>query len=103
MGPIAQLVEMIPGLPKAAAQLPEGVAETQLKKVEAIILSMTPEERQNPVIIDGSRRRRIARGSGTTPQDVNQLLNQFRVMQQFMKKGMAGKLPRNLKGLFYSR
>ena len=71
-----------------------------MKKVEAIIFSMTHEERLNPVIIDGSRRRRIAKGSGTTPQDINQLLNQFRQMQKLMKMGVSGKLPGNLRGMF---
>ncbi len=61
---------------------------------------MTPEERHNPVIIDGSRRSRIARGSGAKPQDINQLLNQFRQMQKLMKMGIGGKLPRNLMGMF---
>jgi len=70
------------------------------EKVEAIILSMTPEERHNPSIIDGSRRRRIARGSGTEPRDINQLLNQFHQMQRLMKMGIRGKLPRNLVGIF---
>jgi signal recognition particle subunit SRP54 len=74
--------------------------EKQLKKVEAMILSMTPEERRNPDSIDGSRRRRIARGSGVTPQDINQLLNQFRQMQKLMKMGIGGKLTRNLMGMF---
>lgn len=92
MGPLTQLVEMLPGLSQAAANLPQG--EKQLKKVEAMILSMTSEERHNPNIIDGSRRRRIARGSGVSIQDVNQLLNQFRQMQKLMKLGMKGKLPR---------
>jgi len=100
MGPVAQLVEMLPGLSQLAGRLPEGTEEKQLKKVEAIILSMTPEERHNPVIIGGSRRRRIARGSGVTPQDVNQLLNQFQQMQKLMKMGVKGKLPRNLMGMF---
>ncbi len=100
MGPVAQLVEMLPGLSQLAGRLPEGTEEKQLKKVEAILLSMTPEERQNPVIIGGSRRRRIARGSGVTPQDVNQLLNQFHQMQKLMKMGVRGKLPRNLMGMF---
>jgi len=98
MGPLAQLVEMLPGLSGVAGRLPEG--EKQLTKVEAIILSMTPEERHNPSVIDGSRRRRIAQGSGVSPQDVNQLLNQFRQMQKLMKLGMRGKLPRELMGLF---
>ncbi|MBA7616419.1 Signal recognition particle protein [subsurface metagenome] len=100
MGPVAQLVEMLPGLSQLAGRLPEGTEEKQLKKVEAIILSMTPEERHNSVIIGGSRRRRIARGSGVTPQDVNQLLNQFQQMQKLMKMGVKGKLPRNLTGMF---
>jgi signal recognition particle subunit SRP54 len=74
--------------------------DKQLKKVEAMIRSMTPGERQNPIIIDGSRRRRIAKGSGVMTQDVNQLLNQFRQMQKLMKMGARGKLPSNLKGIF---
>ena len=100
MGPVAQLVEMLPGLPQLAKQLPEGAQEAQLKKVEAMILSMTPEERHNPGIIDGSRRRRIVQGSGTTPQDINQLLNQFHQMQKLMKMGVKGKLPKNIMGMF---
>jgi signal recognition particle subunit SRP54 len=103
MGPLGQIVDMIPGLPRLAQRLPEGTEEKQLKKVEAIILSMTPQERHNPAIIDGSRRRRIAHGSGLTPQDVNQLLNRFNQMQKLMKMGVGGKLPKNLTGLFHSR
>jgi signal recognition particle subunit SRP54 len=100
MGPVAQLVEMLPGASQLARQVPEGMEEKHLKKVEAMILSMTPEERRNPNIIDGSRRRRIAQGSGVKPQDVNQLLNQFRQMQKLMKMGVGGKLPKNLRGMF---
>jgi signal recognition particle subunit SRP54 len=100
MGPVAQLVEMLPGVSQLARRLPEGTEEKHLEKVEAIILSMTPEERRNPGIIGGSRRRRIARGSGTTAQDVNQLLSQFHQMQKLMKIGVKGKLPRNLMGMF---
>jgi signal recognition particle subunit SRP54 len=100
MGPVAQLVEMLPGVSHLASRLPAGMEEKQLKKVEAMILSMTLEERHNPNIIDGSRRRRIAGGSGVTPQDVNQLLNQFRQMQKLMKLGIGGKLPPNLRGMF---
>jgi signal recognition particle subunit SRP54 len=67
-------------------QLPaEALDERQMKRVESIIYSMTPGERRRPEIIDGSRRRRIARGSGVTPQEVNQLLNQFRQMQKMMR------------------
>jgi signal recognition particle subunit SRP54 len=91
MGPMSQLIEMIPGLSSLARRLPEGVDEKQLKRVEAIIFSMTPEERQHPEILDGSRRRRIARGSGTSPQDINQLLNQFRQAQKLMKQLDSGK------------
>jgi signal recognition particle subunit SRP54 len=100
MGPVAQLVEMLPGVSQMAKRLPDGMEDQQLNKVEAIILSMTPEERRDPRIIGGSRRRRIARGSGMKPQDINQLLNQFHQMQKLMKMGVKGKLPRNLMGLF---
>ncbi|MFC1911617.1 signal recognition particle protein [Chloroflexota bacterium] len=100
MGPISQLVEMVPGMSKLAGRLPEGTEEKQLQKIEAIILSMTPEERKNPSLIGGSRRRRIARGSGTSAQDVNQLLNQFHQMQKLMKMGVKGKLPENMTGMF---
>jgi len=103
MGPLTQLIEMLPGLPHWAKRLPDGNEEKQLKKIEAIILSMTPEERRNPAILDGSRRRRIARGSGATPQDVNQLLNRFNQMQKLMKMGVSGKLPKNVMGMFHSR
>ncbi|MEE8473575.1 MAG: signal recognition particle protein [Dehalococcoidia bacterium] len=96
MGSMGQLAEMIPGVSGLMRRLPQGVEEKQLKKVEAIILSMTAEERQRPDIIGGSRRRRIARGSGTTPQDINQLLNQFKQMQKLIKQ-MQGK--RGLSGL----
>jgi signal recognition particle subunit SRP54 len=92
MGSFAQMTSMIPGLSKFANKINEDDQEKQLKKVEAIILSMTPLERHNPNLIDGSRRRRIAAGSGTQTQDINQLLNQFRQMQKLMKMGMKGKL-----------
>ena len=100
MGSVSQLVEMMPGLSQMTKRLPDGTEEKQLKKVEAIILSMTPGERRNPTIIGGSRRRRIARGSGVTPQDINQLLNQFSQMRKLMKMGAKGKLPRDLKSMF---
>jgi signal recognition particle subunit SRP54 len=100
MGPLAQLAEMLPGVSKIASRLPDGAQEAQLKKVEAIVLSMTSQERQNPSIIGGSRRKRIARGSGTGTHDVNQLLNQFQQMQKLMKMGMSGKLPKNIMGMF---
>lgn len=94
MGPLQQILEMIPGMSSITKQLPaEALDEKQMKRVEAIIYSMTPLERRRPEIIDGSRRRRIARGSGVSPQEVNQLLNQFRNMQKMMRQmtAMQGK------------
>ena len=87
MGPLSQLMEMIPGINKVAKNMPKGaIDDNQFKHVEAIINSMTLRERRYPDTIDGSRRRRIAKGSGTTPADVNQLLNQFRQMQKMFKQ-----------------
>jgi signal recognition particle subunit SRP54 len=100
MGPINQLLEMIPGVSKLPTHLLEKGGEDQLKRTEAIILSMTPEERRIPSIIDGSRRRRIARGSGTTPRDVNQLLNQFSQLQKLTKIAMKGRLPSDITRMF---
>ena len=77
----------------------EALDEKRLDKIEAIINSMTPFERQNPDVIVGSRRKRIAQGSGTGPNDVNQLLNQFGQAKKLMKQMASGKLPRNL-GMF---
>ena len=99
MGPIGDLMKMIPGMGGLAKQLPEGPeAERQMSKIEAIISSMTKAERADPALINGSRRRRIAAGSGTTVSDVNQLLKQFAEMRKLMKQmgGMAksGRLPR---------
>lgn len=99
MGSIAQLIEMVPGISGLSRKLPQGADEKQMKKIEAIILSMTPGERQNPTIIDGSRRRRIAAGSGTGPQDVNQLLNQHRQMQKLMKQIGSGRKLGSILGL----
>jgi signal recognition particle subunit SRP54 len=79
MGPLRQVMEMMPGLNKLAAtpEMEEALDGDQMKYIEAIVLSMTREERRNPEIINGSRRKRIARGSGTTVQEINQLLEQF--------------------------
>jgi len=100
MGSLGKLVEMVPGFSKVASHLPDDESEKRLKKIEAIILSMTFEERSNPAIIDGRRRSRIARGSGTTSQDVNQLLNQFREMQKLTKSLTRGKLPKKMGTMF---
>ncbi len=92
MGPLGQLLDMVPGIGAMRRQMAaEEVDEGRLKRTEAIIFSMTPEERRHPDLINGSRRRRIAKGSGTTPQEVNQLLNQFRQMQQLMRQLARGK------------
>jgi signal recognition particle subunit SRP54 len=91
MGPLEQLVKLIPGLGK---KLPVGNMDPRrMKHVEAIILSMTPGERARPEIISGSRRARIARGSGRPVSEVNRLLKQFKEMQKFMKQ-MRGMVPR---------
>ncbi|MGQ9545853.1 MAG: signal recognition particle protein [Dehalococcoidia bacterium] len=100
MGSLGRIAEMIPGFSRFSSYLPDDQGEKQLKRVEAIILSMTPEERRNPSIIDGSRRMRIARGSGTSPKDVNQVLNQFRQLQKLTKSLSQGKLPRKAGTLF---
>ncbi|TAK24660.1 MAG: signal recognition particle protein [Chloroflexota bacterium] len=94
MGPLSQILGMIPGFNQATKGLPKEALEgDQMKRVEAIIQSMTSRERTDPSIIDGSRRRRIARGSGTTPQDVNQLLNQFQQARTMMKQFTSGHGP----------
>ena len=91
---------MIPGLSSVARKLPaDAMDERRIKKVEAIILSMTPQERRHPDMLNGSRRRRICRGSGTTPQEVNQLLNQFKQTQKLMQQMASGKGMRGLGGL----
>ncbi|MCZ7530660.1 MAG: signal recognition particle protein [Acidimicrobiia bacterium] len=92
MGPLQSLVGMMPGVPKELkdAEVDEG----ELGKVEAIICSMTPEERRNPTLVKGSRRLRIASGSGTTPADVNALLKQFKQVQQMMRSVASGKQPK---------
>lgn len=101
MGPLAQVMEMIPGFSAIKNKMPAGdLDESNLNRVEAIIYSMTAQERQRPSIIGGSRRKRIARGSGTTPQDVNQLLNQFKQMQKMMRQMSSGKGPKNLMRMF---
>ena len=101
MGSIGQFMEMIPGFSQMSKRLPKGAFdEGELTKVEAIIHSMTPQERRNPDIINGSRRRRIALGSGTKPQDINQLINQFGQAQKMMRQMTQGRGPKNLANLF---
>ena len=106
MGPIGQVLSMIPGAGQMAGAAQQAVDDGQLKRIEAIIDSMTPAERRRPELIKASRRRRIALGSGTTPADVNRLLKQFTEMQKLMKSlgsgrmpGLSG-LPGGMRGLF---
>lgn len=108
MGPLSQLLEMIPGVGSAMRQSDVQINEDELKHIEAIIQSMTPEERRFPDVIRKSRRDRIARGSGVQPEDVNALLKQFREMQKMMsqfgimggskkgKRSMMSKMPGGL-------
>jgi len=96
MGPLGQVLEMIPGM--KARMGDQELDEGHIKGVEAIVLSMTPRERREPDVLNASRRRRIATGSGTSVQEVNQLLNQFRQMQKMMKQFAGGKM-RGLAGL----
>jgi len=91
MGPLQQLVSMLPGAGAALGDVQ--IDERQLARVEAIIRSMTPEERRDPRLINGSRKRRIAAGSGTRPQDVNAVLKQFSQAQKMMKALAGGKSP----------
>jgi signal recognition particle subunit SRP54 len=92
MGPLQGILKMIPGLGKQLEGLDE-VDERQLARVEAIILSMTPRERAVPHVIDGSRRKRIAAGSGTSVAQVNQLLESRKQMAKMLKQMGSGKMP----------
>ncbi len=97
MGPLQNLMGMMPGMPKEVRNAE--IDEAQVNRVEAIIRSMTRTERNDPTVIDGSRRLRIANGSGTQTADVSQLVKQFREMQKLMKKmpAMGGRMARGKK------
>jgi signal recognition particle subunit SRP54 len=99
MGGIASMLDKLPGM----SQLPEAAKsqfnDKELKRLEAIICSMTAQERRHPDIINGSRKRRIAQGSGTQVQDINRLLKQFTQMQKMMKKMGRGGMARMLRGM----
>jgi signal recognition particle subunit SRP54 len=111
MGSIQNVLGMLPGMPKEVKNAE--LDDREIGRVEAIIRSMTPEERRKPELINGSRRSRIAKGSGTTTQEVNNLLKQFKQVQQMMKtmpgaqrmmkkkgkKGKKGKGPKMPRGL----
>jgi signal recognition particle subunit SRP54 len=95
MGPLGSIMEMIPGMGGAAKQAQQAIDRGDLAHVEAIIRSMTLEERNDPGVLNASRRRRIAKGSGTSLPEVNRLVKQFAEMQKVMKmmRGKGGKIP----------
>jgi signal recognition particle subunit SRP54 len=93
MGPLSTILDMIPGYSQMSQQVAPEVTDRQMKRIEAMINSMTLEERRHPKVINASRKRRIARGSGTTVQEINQLLGQFRQMQRLMKQMTSGRGP----------
>lgn len=101
LGSIGQIMEMIPGMGqlKSKFNIDDQQAEKNMKRIEAIISSMTMDERRKPKILNASRKRRIAQGSGTSVQEINQLLRQFQEMQNMMKKFGKGKMP-NFPGMF---
>ncbi len=93
MGSLGGILRLMPGMNKELRQAADQIDDSQVSRVEAIVRSMTPAERADPVIIDGSRRVRIARGSGTSAQEVNQLLKQFKEMQKMMRTVGSGAMP----------
>jgi len=97
MGPLSQLLDLMPGMGRLAQDISPEVTDRQFKRIEAMVLSMTPEERRNLRIFDASRKKRIARGSGTTVQELNTLLKQFQQMQRMMKQ--LGKQKKGMRGL----
>ena len=93
MGPLGSLLGMMPGMGQMKQLKDAEIDERELDRVEAIILSMTPEEMVRPELVKGSRRRRIASGSGTTIQQVNNLVKQFGQMRRLMKHVASGGTP----------
>ena len=100
MGSLSQIMEMIPGMNNMTRKMPSDLDDNEIKRVEAIIQSMTAEERRRPEILNGSRRRRIARGSGTTPADINRLMNQFKQTQKLMRQFSRTRDPKSLMRMF---
>jgi signal recognition particle subunit SRP54 len=100
MGPLGKVMEMIPGMGDMARSIPQEDMEYRLKLTQAIIYSMTLGERRNPKLLNSSRKKRIARGSGTSVQEVNQLLSQFRQMRKMMKQLKNPRVQKNLMNMF---
>ena len=96
MGSLSDIIGMIPGI-KASDLEGVGMDDGMLRQMEAIILSMTPYERENPNVLNSSRKKRIAAGSGTQVVDVNRLLKQFDMLQTMTKQFSGGKMPRNMR------
>ena len=92
MGPLQNVLGMLPGMPKELKNAQ--IEDSEIARIEAIICSMTVEERRDPALINGSRRMRIAKGSGVTTSDVNALLKQFKMVQQMMRSAGKGKMPK---------
>jgi len=103
MGPLNELMAMIPGFGKLSKELTPEMTDMQLKRVEAIICSMTMHERHNPDLLNASRKRRVAGGSGTSVQEINQLVKQFRETQKLMKQISNNPRMRGMSGLFGRR
>ena len=91
MGPISGLLGMVPGMGRLSKEIDSEATDKQMRQIEAIISSMTMDERRNPKVLNGSRKRRVATGSGTSVQEVNELLSQFRQMQRLMKQLQSGR------------
>ncbi|MFN3704881.1 MAG: signal recognition particle protein [Thermoflexales bacterium] len=103
MGPLGELLNLLPGMREVTRQLSPDVTERQFKRIEAMICSMTPAERHNPDMLNASRKRRIAAGSGTTVQELNQLLRNFREAQKMMKQLSTNPRMRTMLGLVQRR
>lgn len=100
MGPLNKIMEMIPGMGEVTKMISQEDMESSLKRTQAIISSMTIHERRKPKLLNGSRKKRIAKGSGTTVQEVNQLISQFRQMQKMMKQFRNPRARKNLMNMF---
>ncbi|NWF70666.1 MAG: signal recognition particle protein [Chloroflexi bacterium] len=94
MGPLGQILNMLPGMSRFQDQINQEEMDKRLKRVEAIIRSMTPGERRNPKVLNASRKKRVATGSGVDVRDVNEVLKQFRDMQDMMSQLRKGRMPR---------
>jgi signal recognition particle subunit SRP54 len=99
MGPLNDLMAMIPGMKDLSKQMPADMTEKQMKRVEAIINSMTRTERRDPDLLNANRKRRVAKGSGTSVQEINQLLTQFREAQKMMKQLATNPRMRMMSGM----